>query len=89
MAYNTRMGEPHVRLYTRKGCHLCEVAEAVLLRHGLRPERVDVDQQPALLPEFGDWVPVVEIDGVVRFRGRVDELLLRRILTQSEQNAAE
>jgi glutaredoxin len=71
---------PRVVLYTRQGCHLCDEAAAVLRRHGLRPEAVDIDADPALRQRYTDCVPVVEIDGRERFRGRVNEVLLRRIL---------
>jgi len=69
-----------VTIYTRRGCHLCEQAEALLVRHGLRPALVDIDADPALRERYHECVPVVEIDGKERFRGRVNEVLLRRIL---------
>jgi glutaredoxin len=72
---------PHsVTLYTRTGCHLCEDAEALLVRHGLRPELVDIDSDPQLQARYTSCVPVVVIDGRERFRGRVNEVLLRRLL---------
>jgi glutaredoxin len=71
---------PRVVLYSRPGCHLCEVAAEVLARHGLTFEVVDVDQDPQLRERYDTCVPVVEIDGKERFRGRIDELLLRRLL---------
>jgi glutaredoxin len=67
-------------LYTRRGCHLCDLALQVLLRHGLRPLEVDIDDDPDLEGRYGTCVPVVEIDGQERFRGQVDEVLLRRLL---------
>jgi glutaredoxin len=67
-------------LYTRTGCHLCDEALAVLNRHGVRPEVVDIDRDSDLVARYGDCVPVVLIDGRLRFRGRVDERLLRRLL---------
>jgi glutaredoxin len=70
----------NVILYTRRGCHLCDDALALLRRHGLSPSEVDVDDDPQLRERYDTCVPVVEIDGQVRFRGRVDELLLRRLL---------
>ncbi|MCH8840699.1 MAG: glutaredoxin family protein, partial [Planctomycetes bacterium] len=30
----------NVTLYTRKGCHLCEVAYQTLVEHGLEPQLV-------------------------------------------------
>lgn len=70
-----------VVLYTRTGCHLCEDAKALLLRHGLAPREVDIDNEPTLVERYGLCVPVIEIDGRERFRGRVDERLLVRLLT--------
>lgn len=69
-----------VTLYTRLGCHLCDEAEAILRNHGLQPNIRDIDGEPTLLAKYDTCVPVVEIDGRVRFRGRVDERLLRRLL---------
>ena len=71
---------PNVVLYTRNGCHLCNDAEQLLLQHGLTPTLVDIDADPKLKSRFDVSVPVVEIDGRIRFRGRVEPLLLRRIL---------
>jgi glutaredoxin len=71
---------PSVVLYTRQGCHLCDDALAVLERHGIRPKCVDVDADPQLRDQFNECVPVVEVDGKIRFRGRVEETLLRRLL---------
>lgn len=70
----------HVTLYTRAGCHLCDEARDVLEMHGLAPNAVDIDADPELCAKFTTCVPVVEIDGKIRFRGRVDAVLLRRLL---------
>jgi glutaredoxin len=69
-----------VVIYTRKGCHLCDDAEALVRQHGLRPRLVDIDDDPELQDRFNVCVPVIEIDGKIRFRGRVNEVLLRRLL---------
>lgn len=69
-----------VVLYTRVGCHLCEDAELLLIKHGLMAEKIDIDDDPALCEQFNTCVPVVEIDGKIRFRGHVNEVLLRRLL---------
>ena len=71
-----------VILYTRRGCHLCDDAKGLLEKHGLSPEEVDIDADPDLLRRYTDCVPVVVIDGRERFRGRVDEVLLRRLLAR-------
>ena len=79
-----RMRKPpemlRVVVYTRQGCHLCEEAEELLKRHGLSPTMVDIDADPALAERYTDCVPVVLIDDRERFRGRVNEVLLKRLL---------
>lgn len=71
-----------VVLYTRQGCCLCDEAKGVLVKHGMAPEEVDIDDDPQLVERYGRCVPVVVIDGRERFRGRVDERLLRRLLSK-------
>ena len=62
-------------LYTRSGCHLCELAAETLLRHGLTFETRDIDTDIELRARYDQCVPVVTIDDQERFRGRIDELL--------------
>jgi glutaredoxin len=70
----------NVVLYTRDGCHLCEEAREVLSEFGISPTLVNIDADPNLRERFDTSVPVVEIDGRIRFRGRVQQTLLRRII---------
>ncbi|MAG93560.1 MAG: hypothetical protein CMJ48_07405, partial [Planctomycetaceae bacterium] len=70
-------------LYTRRECQLCDEAKEQLHRYAdCLPElrEQDVDAQPELRERFDHCVPVIEIDGKVRFRGRIDERLLRRLI---------
>jgi glutaredoxin len=75
--------EFNVVLYTRNGCHLCDDAEQLLRQEGMTPTLIDIDTDSELQARFDTCVPVVEIDGRVRFRGRVDRVLLLRILGRS------
>jgi glutaredoxin len=77
---NEQQNPPSVVLYTRTGCHLCEDARRVLAENGLTPTSVDIDADPELRNQFDTCVPVVEIDGRIRFLGRIEPILLRRIL---------
>ncbi len=43
-------------------------------------EVVDIDTNPELVAAHGNWVPVIVINGVVRFRGRINEVLFTRVL---------
>jgi glutaredoxin len=74
------MDTPRVIVFTRHGCHLCDDAKQLLIRYGFAPEEVDIDQDPTLQAKYDKCVPVVEIDGVERFRGQVNEVLLRRLV---------
>ena len=70
-------------LFTRANCHLCEEAKKQLADFSAflpHVEEVDIDRDPELVARFGDCVPVVEIDGRVRFRGRVNAVLLHRLI---------
>ena len=73
-----------VTVYTRAHCSCCEKAKAVIeprrKRHGFAVEEVDIDRDPALVALYGTSVPVVAIDGKVRFRGQVGPVLLDRLL---------
>jgi len=70
-----------VTLYTRVGCHLCDVAKDVLEQvRSERPfelETVDIDTDPELVRLYGEEVPVVAVDGRKAFKYRVDAAALR------------
>jgi hypothetical protein len=52
----------------------------LLTRYGFALIKVDIDSDPELKARFDVCVPVVEIDHKVRFRGRINEVLLQRLL---------
>ena len=78
-----------VVMYTRQGCHLCEQARAQLdearREYGFALDQVDVDTDPELASQYGLCVPVVTVNGQVRFRGRVNPVLLRRLLRTGDR----
>ena len=73
-----------VTIYTRQECCCChkamEVLEGFRRRYNLAIEPVDVDTDPALVDAHGLCVPVVAIDGKMRFKGEVNPVLLKRLL---------
>jgi len=76
----------NVVVYSRKGCHLCEVVKESLSklsrRGGFIWREVDVDTDAELRREFNDQVPVVFIDGHKAFKYRMDEQeFLRRLVS--------
>jgi glutaredoxin len=66
-----------VLVYTRKGCHLCEIVKESIVklarRGGFVWREVDVDGDEQLRRQFNDEVPVVFIDGRKAFKYRMDE----------------
>ncbi len=70
---------PDVVVYTRIGCHLCDDAIGMLRHRRLTVRIVDIDTNPQLQQQFDTSVPVVEIGGKIRFRGKVNAVLLDRI----------
>ena len=82
-AANT-LGDLRFLMYTRRGCHLCDDAWAELEKaqriYEFVLESQDVDDDPVLAARFGDQVPVVTVNGEVRFRGGVKAVLLNRLL---------
>ncbi len=75
---------PRVTVYTRADCGLCATAEAEVARIcadvGVGWTTVDVDSDPELRAEYGDRVPVIEVDGREHGFWRVEEERLRAAL---------
>ncbi len=69
-----------VELVTRRGCHLCDDALALLRGLAVEPEQRDVDADPELFRLYDFRVPVVLVDGRVVGEGRLDRDGLRRAL---------
>ena len=73
-----------ITVYSRGGCGCCRKAKDVLegfcAKYRIEVEEVDVDADPALRDRYGMEVPVVAVAGKVRFRGKVDPVMLGRLL---------
>lgn len=65
-----------VVVYSRQGCHLCEVVKETLTQLQLHADfqwrEVDIDGDPALRQKYNDEIPVVFIDGRKAFKYRID-----------------
>jgi glutaredoxin len=72
-------------VYTRAECCCCHKALDVLrdrrARWAFAIEEVDIDGDPELAARYDTEVPVVAVNGKVRFRGVVNPALLDRLLT--------
>ena len=84
--YNRNMHD--VVVYSRNGCHLCEVVKKTLMRvqgkADFRWREVDIDADPELQRKFTDEVPVVFIDGRKAFKYRMDVSDFLRLLQGRE-----
>lgn len=73
-----------VVVYSRAGCHLCDVVKEQLERLAATEDfswrEVDIDADPELVRQYNDQVPVLFIDGRKVFKYRLDEKeFLRRL----------
>ncbi|MFI5426783.1 glutaredoxin family protein [Aeromicrobium sp. UC242_57] len=79
-------GAARVVVYSREGCHLCEVAEAqvaeICAELGTSWTRVDIDDDPDLHQRFTEQVPVTFVDGAQHDFWRVDPERLRKALSK-------
>jgi len=79
-------GDHRVLVYTRPGCHLCEVAMAtvaeVCAETGDSWSETDITGDAELTRRFTDQVPVTFVDGVQHDFWRVDGARLRAALTR-------
>jgi glutaredoxin-like protein DUF836 len=70
-----------VVVYTAPGCHLCGPAvDAVRSVCGDDFELVDITSDPGLEQRYREWIPLVKVDGVERFRYELTADDLRAVL---------
>ena len=71
------MTKPHVIVYSRPGCHLCDEA-----KHAIRSAdcddlftfaEINIESDPELLKKYKYDIPIVTLDGREIFRHRVDK----------------
>jgi glutaredoxin len=71
-------------VYSRAQCCCCHKALGLLKDfqrgYGFQIAEVDIDADPELVAKYGTEVPVVAVNGKVRFRGIVNPVLLQRLL---------
>jgi glutaredoxin len=80
-----------VQLYTRRDCPLC-VKAAKFLRFQERSwplsvASIDIDTDPQLQQAYGNCVPVVLVNGKLRFRGQINPMLWKRLMIKELKGA--
>jgi glutaredoxin len=71
-----------ITLYTRPGCHLCEVAVAALEEIGEPFDEIDITSEAELEMEYGERIPVIMLDGKEHGYWRVEKERLLRDLAK-------
>ncbi len=73
-----------VVVYSRKGCHLCDVVKDTLERlkgdAEFRWREIDIDADPELRDKYNEEVPVVFVDGRKAFKYRMGEHEFLKVL---------
>jgi hypothetical protein len=72
-----------IRVYSRPGCHLCELLVEELLpliRGRLELEVLDIETRPDWKLQYGVRIPVVEYDGETVCEHHLDTAAIRAIL---------
>jgi hypothetical protein len=73
-----------VVLFSRAGCHLCDVARETIMseqtRLGFEFGEIDIEGHDELELEYGIRIPVVEVDGEEAFEISVDPGELARLV---------
>ena len=73
-----------IRVYSRHGCHLCELLIEELLpliRGHLELEVIDIDAYPELTDDYGTRIPLVEFAGREVCQYHLDNAAIRAILS--------
>ena len=67
--------KPHVIIYSRPGCHLCEEAKAAIAQAGCTDqftlEEINIESDNELLIKYKYDIPVITIDGLETFIHRL------------------
>jgi glutaredoxin len=83
---------PHLTLYSKPGCHLCDemkhVIDAVSARVPVTLDVVDISTDPLLMDLYGVEIPVLLIDGKKAAKYRVTERELEQKLRNRRRDGA-
>ncbi len=83
-AHHIMTDKPHVIIYTRPGCHLCEEAKQEIFAAGCHDEftfeEINIDTDSSLARLHGLDVPVVTVNGIVTFKHRLTAVEFKRQL---------
>ncbi len=78
----------HIVLYSKPGCHLCEIAHQLLQglsrEFDLTIQDTDITSDPALFEKYWDKIPVAIVDGRATFAAPIRVADVRAALLKSK-----
>lgn len=84
----TQSTPPLVELLSKPDCHLCEEAKSLLRRlqseHAFVLREINIAEQPFLLAQYGEEIPVVFINGRKAGKYRLDARQFVRWLRRAQ-----
>ena len=76
-----------ILLYSKPGCHLCEIAHQLLLglhrEFELTIEEMDITQDPSLYEKYWDKIPVIVVDNHTTLAAPIRVAEVRAALSSS------
>jgi len=82
-----------LRLYSRPGCHLCDLmrsdVDRILADRQRQWEVIDVDSQPELAARYGESIPVLFVNGHLFAKVRLPQLAGRMRLLRAAARSEE
>lgn len=73
-----------ITIYSKKDCHLCEEAKALLVRfanqYPIEIEELNIEEDEGLFEKYRDEIPVIFLNGRKLFKYRIDEKKLRKVI---------
>jgi len=76
--------KPHVIVYSRPGCHLCDEAKQAIHSAGCDDQftfdEINIESDPELLRKYKHDIPVITINAVEAFRHRVNRDEFKRLI---------
>ncbi len=79
----------NVTIYSKKDCHLCDIAKETLLK--VQQElpfslnEIDIEKDKTAFEKYKYLIPVIEIDGEKVFNYRINENEMKKILRLKSQ----
>ena len=90
ISWQASLMKPHVIIYSRPGCHLCEEAKAAIEQAGCSDqftlEEINIESDNELLRKYKYDIPVITIDGLETFIHRLTPQEFRQKISATKRH---